>query len=496
MSTDAFSQAGPYPVPGEVLDGKYRIEKLLGEGGMGAVAKATHVLRRAPVALKFMSPAVLSMAGAVERFINEGVAASQIDSDHVVKVFDVGRMPSGAPYLVMEFLEGCDLSQLLEREGGRLPMVRAVNFTLQILRALQSAHAAGIVHRDMKPSNVFVVTKDGDSDFVKLVDFGISKVRTGDDAPSGNLTRTNSALGTPLYMSPEQARSPKDVDARTDLYSTGAILYEMLAARTPYTSETGEFTEILYKIFTTDPDPIRSYRPDLPDGFAAAVHRALVRDLGQRFASALEMAEAIAMYGDDKSQLTLARMRGGRIGMSSVAPGTAPLGGDGGGSYAVMPSQVNARATGVEDATAKTFIAESIAPPQVQTDMGAAKEAPSTQLSAQDAKRGRTGLALVAAASAALFAGGAFAIARLHPAAEPRREAPAVAVPAPVQPLPTATLAPMPAPPTTPPAAPSASASASASAQAPERPKPATPARAPAQPPKGLPKQLGDVTFH
>src|SRR5580700_2599612 len=143
MSTDTFSQMSPYPVPGEVLDGKYRVEQMLGEGGMGAVAKATHVLRRAPVALKFMSPAVLSMQGAVERFVNEGVAASQIDSDHVVKVFDVGRMPSGAPYLVMEYLDGQDLQQILHREGGRLSVPRAVHFTIQTLRALQTAHQAG-----------------------------------------------------------------------------------------------------------------------------------------------------------------------------------------------------------------------------------------------------------------------------------------------------------------------------------------------------------------
>src|SRR5580704_1914102 len=150
MSTDTFSQMSPYPVPGEVLDGKYKIEKLLGEGGMGAVAKATHVLRRAPVALKFMSPAVLSMSGAVERFINEGVAASQIDSDHVVKVFDVGRLPSGSPYLVMEFLDGRDLSDVITHEGPRIAPTRSVHFTLQMLRALHTAHVAGIVHRDMK----------------------------------------------------------------------------------------------------------------------------------------------------------------------------------------------------------------------------------------------------------------------------------------------------------------------------------------------------------
>src|SRR5580700_7311802 len=290
MSTDTFSQMSPYPVPGEVLDGKYKIEKLLGEGGMGAVAKATHVLRRAPVALKFMSPAVLSMTGAVERFVNEGVAASQIDSDHVVKIFDVGRMASGAPYLVMEYLEGCDLAQLLEREGPVLATPRAINFTLQILRALQTAHAAGIVHRDMKPSNCFIVTKDGDPDFIKLVDFGISKVKSADEAPAAHLTRTNSALGTPLYMSPEQARSPRDVDHRTDLYSVGAILYEMLAGHTPYSAGSGEYTEILFKIFTTEPESLGHIRPDLPEGLVAVVHRALQRDLDARYPTAVDMA--------------------------------------------------------------------------------------------------------------------------------------------------------------------------------------------------------------
>src|ERR1700678_2495505 len=141
------------PRRGEVREEKYRVEHLVGEGGMGAVARATHLIRRAPVALKFMSPWALSLPGAVERFVNEGVAASQIDSDHVVKVFDVGRLPNGTPYLVMEFLDGRDLAQLLEAEGPTLPVTRAVHFAIQMLRALQAAHAAGIIHRDMKPSN-------------------------------------------------------------------------------------------------------------------------------------------------------------------------------------------------------------------------------------------------------------------------------------------------------------------------------------------------------
>ena len=170
---------------------------------------------------------------------------------------------TGAPYLVMEFLDGCDLGQLLAAAGGRLDGPRAVHFSIQILRALQTAHASGIIHRDMKPSNCFVVRKDGEPDFVKLVDFGISKVRSEDTSGrAANLTRTNSALGTPLYMSPEQARSPRDVDHRTDLYSVGAILYEMLSTRTPYTSESGEYTEILFKIFTTEPESLRAVRPE------------------------------------------------------------------------------------------------------------------------------------------------------------------------------------------------------------------------------------------
>ena len=267
-----FTPVNPYPQPGEVLDGKYRIERLLGEGGMGAVAKATHLLRRAPVALKFMSPAVLALQGAVERFVNEGVAASQIDSDHVVKVFDVGRMPTGAPYLVMEFLDGRDLGQLLARDGRpAVDRTRAVHFALQILRALQTAHAVG----DHPPRHEAVeLLRHRQGRRARLREArrlrhqqGAQRRRRGQ--ARANLTRTNSALGTPLYMSPEQARSPRDVDTRTDLYSVGAILYELLTGRTPYTAESGEYTEILFKIFTTDPEPLRTLRPDVPEGLAA-----------------------------------------------------------------------------------------------------------------------------------------------------------------------------------------------------------------------------------
>src|SRR5437764_11767244 len=165
----------PYPSPGEVIDGKYRIDKILGEGGMGCVARAYHTVLRAPVALKFMNPQFMTFPGAVDRFINEGIASKRIRSDHVVPVDDVGKLSTGTPYLVMPCLEGLDLADLLAREGEPgLPTPRAIHFMLQILRGLQAAHAAGIIHRDMKPSNCFVVKHDGEPDFVKILDFGIS----------------------------------------------------------------------------------------------------------------------------------------------------------------------------------------------------------------------------------------------------------------------------------------------------------------------------------
>jgi serine/threonine protein kinase len=303
----AGSDLRGYPEPGEIIDGKYRIESLLGIGGMGAVAKATHLLRRASVALKFMSPLYTSFPGAADRFVNEAVAASRITSDHVVQIFDVGKLADGTPYLVMEYLEGLDLAQLLARDGRPgLPIQRALHFTMQILRALEAAHGAEIVHRDMKPSNCFVVRKDGQDDFVKLLDFGISKVT----APDGvSLTLGNVALGTPLYMSPEQARSPRDVDARGDIYSVGGILYELLSGRTPFITESGQVSELFAKLFSDEPPPIASLCPEVPPELASAIHTALARDRGARFPTVVHFAEALAPFIGPETQPVLTRIR-------------------------------------------------------------------------------------------------------------------------------------------------------------------------------------------
>lgn len=325
-------QASGYPSAGEVIDGKYRIDRMLGQGGMGAVAAAFHLLRKAPVALKFISPDIVRVPGAVERFVNEAVAASQIDSDHVVRIFDVGQMPSGLPYIVMEMMSGQDLAVVLEREGqGGMPVPRAVHFVLQILRALQVAHAAGIIHRDLKPSNAFVITKDGEPDFVKLLDFGISKITQEASESAQHLTQTNTGLGTPLYMSPEQARNARDATPQSDIYSVSAILYELLTARTPYLADTPN--DLLYKLFTTEPDDIRKLRPDLPEGLAAAVHRGLSKDAALRPSSVTELAEQIAPYADARSASIVARIGSARSVRHSapdaqrtlIAPQSSPL---------------------------------------------------------------------------------------------------------------------------------------------------------------------------
>ncbi len=297
----------PYPAIGEVINARYRIDKLLGEGGMGAVARATHTVLNLQVALKFMNPQFMTFPGAVDRFANEGRASANIKSDHVVPVTDVGFLPNGTPYLVMECLEGLDLADLLARDApSGMPIQRACHFLVQILRALQAAHAIGIIHRDMKPSNCFVVNHDGEEDFVKILDFGISKIQ---QPGSASLTQTNSALGTPLYMSPEQARSPRDVDLRSDLYSVGVILYELLTGHTPFFSESGEFTEILFKLFTAEPPHVKSTRPELPDALADVVHKGLAREPVNRWSTALEFAEALEPFCGPKTLAYLEKMR-------------------------------------------------------------------------------------------------------------------------------------------------------------------------------------------
>jgi serine/threonine protein kinase len=304
-----------YPQVGEIIDEKYRIERLLGAGGMGAVLEATHLLRRAPVALKFMSARLVNDPSIVERFLNEGVAASRISNDHVVSVLDVSKLPSGQPYLVMEYLQGEDLAKLLLREGtpGLLDIPRCVHFVLQVLRGLQVAHGASIIHRDLKPANCLVLQRDGEPDFLKIVDFGISKLKS----ESLNLTKVGSALGTPLYVSPEQARDPASVDARGDLYSVSVILYELLTGRTPFHPKSGLLSELFMQLATMPPEPLDAIRSDLPAGLDRAVQIGLAKSRDDRYRSAAEMAAGLAPFSDSRSERVLRQL----LQRSTVNPG-------------------------------------------------------------------------------------------------------------------------------------------------------------------------------
>jgi serine/threonine-protein kinase len=281
---------------GDVVGGKYRIVRRIGQGGMGSVYEAENMSLGRTLALKFLEPHLAKSPHLVERFMREARAAATLTHPNVVYVFDVGWLEDGRlPYMAMELLGGQTLAAAVQ--GGRLAVERAVAIILQILDALDAAHAKGIVHRDLKPANVFLLR----GDVVKILDFGISKMLgTGD-----KLTATGSVLGTPSYMSPEQARGAKTTDHRTDLYGVGAILSERRSGVAPYAGDS--YTEILFKLATESPVPIATIRPDVPVAVVAFLDRTMRRNPDERFASAREMQGALlaitsgAAAGADRS---------------------------------------------------------------------------------------------------------------------------------------------------------------------------------------------------
>jgi serine/threonine-protein kinase len=295
LSTEVAAAAEPeQALVGRVVAGKYRVERLLGKGGMGAVFQATNLSIGKRVALKFLNHDAARDHDAAERFQREALAASVVESSHIVQIFDSGTSEDGLPFLVMELLGGEDLRARLNREG-RLSVEVAAAVAVQVLRGLVRAHAAGIVHRDLKPDNVFLCERDDAALFVKIVDFGVSKLaRT---ATLETLTGRGTVLGTAYYMSPEQAQAFADIDGRTDLFSVGAILYECLAGRPPHVAPTYE--AVLIAICTKLPQDIRHFAPDVPRPVADVIHRALSADRSQRFASAEAMLEALCNAAPD-----------------------------------------------------------------------------------------------------------------------------------------------------------------------------------------------------
>ncbi len=273
---------------GKVFEKKYRLVRLLGEGGMGAVYEAEHTILNRTVAVKVMHPVIATNPIAVDRFFREAQAASAIGHPNIIEIFDVGKDDDGEVFMVMELLRGESLEALLDKRG-RLPAPRTIEIILQVLSALHAAHHKGIIHRDLKADNVFLAVDARLREEVKILDFGIAKVQGSDFDTDMGLTKTGTVLGTPHYLSPEQARGGKNIDHRIDIWTVGVLMYEMLTGEMPFEGE--NYNEILSKVLMDEPTPINELVPEVPQGLVAVVEKALTKDRDERYVTVSEMIE-------------------------------------------------------------------------------------------------------------------------------------------------------------------------------------------------------------
>jgi len=443
---------------GDVLAGKYRVDRVLGAGGMGVVVAATDQQLERRVAIKFLLPEYVQHGEAAARFLREARAAVKIHSEHVARVIDVGTLETGAPYMVMEYLEGTDLSGVIAQRG-RLPVDEAVLHVLEACEAIAEAHAAGIIHRDLKPANLFLARRADGSSQVKVLDFGISKTTIGLGDQEMSLTKTSSIMGSPLYMSPEQMRSSRDVDARTDIWSLGAILYELLAGEPPFNGES--MTQLVAVILQEPVPSLRERRPDVAPELEAIILRALEKDPARRFTTVGDFAVALVDHAPRRGRLHAERIT--RV-LRAAGLSTSQL---------EMPSSVGPK----ELTVATTAITTPTAP-------GAQTAAAWGQTHGPERRRrnslviGLVALGLVSAVGAS-----ALVVAALRAGPTGSEElAPPSAAPAPPAPAAAPGAAPAPT------AAPSAPADLR-SAPVPAEPEPPTPAKSAEPPPAPAPRK-------
>ena len=350
MTTNTASQlgAGDNPVApvrvGEVVAEKYLIEETLGVGGMGVVVAARDQLLDRRVAIKFLLPRLAGSETAVQRFTREARAATRVTSEHVVRLLEIGKLPSGTPFFVMEYLDGCDLRALL-RERGALSPSLAVDYVLQALQAVAEGHVKGIVHRDIKPGNLFLSSRADGTPLIKVLDFGIAKTLDSDSAESTSLTSSEDVrLGSPAYMPPEQLQNPRDVDKRSDIWSLGATLYELLCGRPPF--EGPGYLELASRILSQPPIALADQvaPPTLPSGLEGILRKCLEKDRHARYADAAELAVALAPFGSDDALVSLGRITGMSNSSSSIPALTRSV-----------PLDANVRAATVEVPTGPTL---------------------------------------------------------------------------------------------------------------------------------------------
>lgn len=288
-------------LPGDVLARKYRVERVLGKGGMGIVVAARHLELGQLVAIKQLVAGDDLDKEQRERFLREARAAVQLKSHHVARVLDVGTDDEGAPYMVMEFLEGQDLLGTLKARGS-LPIPEAAEYIMQACEAVGEAHAAGIVHRDLKPANLFLTHDVGGAPCIKVLDFGVSKLVGSDIA----LTHESQMLGSPLYMSPEHMSAPSSVDGRTDVWALGVILYQLVTGKTPFHAQTVQMVSA--RVIAEPPTPLAMYRQDIPPGFEALIHRCLEKDRNRRCRDVAELAESLAPFAPAHARMYVQRV--------------------------------------------------------------------------------------------------------------------------------------------------------------------------------------------
>jgi eukaryotic-like serine/threonine-protein kinase len=310
--------------PGEIIAGKYRIERVIGTGGVGMVVAARHLVLGQAVALKFLLPGAAHDKDDVRRFEREAQSAVQLKDEHVCRVYDVGELEDGSPFIVLEHLEGRDLAFMV-RNAGPLPIVEAVGYLLQVCEAVAEAHSLGIIHRDLKPSNFFVTHRRDGSPLVKVLDFGIAKYKIELEQQDVRLTQTRALLGSPVYMSPEQVRSARSVDQRSDIWSLGVSLFELLTDTVPFGGET--VTGVAAAVSTDPVPPIARYRSDVPAALERVIEKCLAKRPEDRFQNVADLAAALVPFGPAEGTYSLYRIsgtlhvapRGGDIGVHESA---------------------------------------------------------------------------------------------------------------------------------------------------------------------------------
>jgi serine/threonine-protein kinase len=304
---------------GETLAGKYLVTRVIAEGGMGIVVAARHLKLDQQVALKFMLPELLRSPEAAGRFLREARAAVMLQSEHVARILDIAELETGLPYIVMELLEGSDLGGVIYASAP-LSVDDAIDYVLQACEAIAEAHALGIVHRDLKPENLFVTRRRDGAAWIKVLDFGISKVIPGlESRQSGARVTTRESMGSPTYMSPEQMRCTRDVDGRADIWSLGIILYELLTGRQPFTGRS--IAEICLAVTQAPLPPMA--RADLPEGLAAVVEKCLAKEPEERYLTVADLVRALAPFAPRRSQASVDEVLRGTQGRPEDATATA-----------------------------------------------------------------------------------------------------------------------------------------------------------------------------